>query len=160
MHVMAVMMEKANSMLRDLSFVQERQGAGMLVTSLVEELGVNVTCSFVALVPVLPLGRVVSPPNGLSEKLSSRSVEDAHFLEQLLDNSQVDDYKLVVELKVTLRRYQQEGINLLAFLKRFKLRGILCDDMGLGKTLQASEIVASDAIDCLAFKKIRINYIH
>lgn len=41
-------------------------------------------------------------------------------------------------------RYQQEGINWLAFLKRFKLHGILCDDMGLGKTLQASAIVASD----------------
>lgn len=32
----------------------------------------------------------------------------------------------------------------MAFLKRFKLHGILCDDMGLGKTLQASAIVASD----------------
>lgn len=41
-------------------------------------------------------------------------------------------------------RYQQEGINWLAFLKRFKLHGILCDDMGLGKTLQSSAIVASD----------------
>lgn len=41
-------------------------------------------------------------------------------------------------------RYQQEGINWLAFLKRFNLHGILCDDMGLGKTLQASAIVASD----------------
>ena len=41
-------------------------------------------------------------------------------------------------------RYQQEGINWLGFLKRFKLHGILCDDMGLGKTLQASAIVASD----------------
>lgn len=44
-------------------------------------------------------------------------------------------------------RYQQEGINWLAFLKRFKLHGILCDDMGLGKTLQASAIVASDVAE-------------
>lgn len=44
-------------------------------------------------------------------------------------------------------RYQQEGINWLAFLKRFKLHGILCDDMGLGKTLQASAIVASDVVE-------------
>lgn len=41
-------------------------------------------------------------------------------------------------------RYQQEGINWLAFLKRFNLHGVLCDDMGLGKTLQASAIMASD----------------
>ena len=33
-------------------------------------------------------------------------------------------------------RYQQEGINWLAFLRRFSLHGVLCDDMGLGKTLQ------------------------
>lgn len=46
-------------------------------------------------------------------------------------------------------RYQQEGINWLAFLKRFKLHGILCDDMGLGKTLQASAIVASDTAERL-----------
>lgn len=44
-------------------------------------------------------------------------------------------------------RYQQEGINWLAFLKRFKLHGILCDDMGLGKTLQASAIVACDIVE-------------
>lgn len=35
----------------------------------------------------------------------------------------------------------------MAFLKRFKLHGILCDDMGLGKTLQASAIVASDIVE-------------
>lgn len=44
-------------------------------------------------------------------------------------------------------RYQQEGINWLAFLKRFKLHGILCDDMGLGKTLQAAAIIASDTAE-------------
>lgn len=48
-----------------------------------------------------------------------------------------------------LFRYQQEGINWLAFLKRFKLHGILCDDMGLGKTLQASAIVACDIVERL-----------
>lgn len=177
-HVMAAVMEKAIPMFRDSSSSQARQGAGMLVTSLVEELGVklvayapllvvpllgcmsdsdptvrqSVTRSFAALVPLLPLARGVPPPTGLSENLSSRTAEDAHFLEQLLDNSQVDDYKLALELKVTLRRYQQEGINWLAFLKRFKLHGILCDDMGLGKTLQASAIVASDTVERLAFK--------
>ena len=44
----------------------------------------------------------------------------------------------------SLRRYQQEGINWLAFLQRFHLHGILADDMGLGKTLQSSAIIASD----------------
>lgn len=44
-------------------------------------------------------------------------------------------------------RYQQEGINWLAFLRRFNLHGVLCDDMGLGKTLQASAILASDVVE-------------
>ncbi|XP_072972272.1 TATA-binding protein-associated factor BTAF1 isoform X2 [Typha angustifolia] len=167
--VMGVVIENAIPMLSDSSSVHSRQGAGMLVSLLVQGLGVelvpyapllvvpllrcmsdcdhavrqSVTHSFAALVPLLPLARGVPMPDELSEHLS-RNTEDAQFLEQLLDNSHIDDYKLCIDLKVGLRRYQQEGINWLAFLRRFKLHGILCDDMGLGKTLQASAIVATD----------------
>ncbi|CAN8254589.1 unnamed protein product [Cochlearia groenlandica] len=168
-NVMAAVVETAIPMLGDLTCINARQGAGMLIGLLVLGLGVelvpyspllvvpllrcmgdvdssvrqSVTRSFAALVPMLPLARGVPPPVELSKNLSSNE-EDAKFLEQLLDNSHIDDYKLCTDLKVTLRRYQQEGINWLGFLKRFKLHGILCDDMGLGKTLQASAIVASD----------------
>ncbi|KAL9268603.1 TATA-binding protein-associated factor BTAF1-like protein [Drosera capensis] len=167
--VMAAVVESVLPMLRDVGSVPARQGAGMLVYLLVQGLGIelvpyatclvvpllrcmsdsessvrqSVTRSFAALVPLLPLARGLPPPAGISESLLSDK-EDAQFLEQLLDNSSIDDYKLSTDLKVTLRRYQQEGINWLAFLRRFKLHGILCDDMGLGKTLQASAIVASD----------------
>ncbi|XP_027098373.1 TATA-binding protein-associated factor BTAF1 isoform X1 [Coffea arabica] len=167
--VMGSVIEHVIPMLSDMSSVHARQGAGMLVSLLVQGLGVelvpyapllvvpllrcmsdidhsvrqSVTHSFAALVPLLPLARGVPLPSGLSERLS-RSKEDAQFLEQLVDNSHIDDYKLSTELRVNLRRYQQEGINWLAFLKRFNLHGVLCDDMGLGKTLQASAIVASD----------------
>ncbi|XP_061359384.1 TATA-binding protein-associated factor BTAF1 isoform X2 [Gastrolobium bilobum] len=167
--VMGAVVENAIPMLEDASSVHARQGAGMLISFLVQGLGVelvpyapllvvpllrcmsdcdqsvrkSVTHSFAALVPLLPLARGLPQPIGLGEGIS-RNAEDLHFLEQLLDNSHIEDYKLGTELKVTLRRYQQEGINWLAFLKRFKLHGILCDDMGLGKTLQASAIVASD----------------
>lgn len=41
----------------------------------------------------------------------------------------------------------QEGINWLAFLRRFGLHGVLADDMGLGKTLQASAIIGAAAIE-------------
>lgn len=168
-NVMAAIVENAIPMLGDATSIHARQGAGMLISFLVQGLGVDlvpyapllvvpllrcmsdidhsvrqsVTRSFAALVPLLPLARGLPSPSGLNEGLT-RNAEDAQFLEQLLDNSHIDDYKLFTELKVTLRRYQQEGINWLAFLKRFKLHGILCDDMGLGKTLQASAIVASD----------------
>lgn len=167
--VMGAVIENVIPMLADSNSVQARQGAGMLVTLLVQGLGVelvsyapllvvpllrcmsdcdhavrqSVTHSFAALVPLLPLARGLPPPTGLSENLS-RNAEDAQFLEQLLDNSHIDDYKLSVNLNVSLRRYQQEGINWLSFLRRFKLHGILCDDMGLGKTLQSSAIVATD----------------
>lgn len=40
-------------------------------------------------------------------------------------------------LNATLRPYQQDGFDWLAFLHRHGLGGILADDMGLGKTLQA-----------------------
>ncbi|XP_048324850.2 TATA-binding protein-associated factor BTAF1 isoform X2 [Ziziphus jujuba] len=170
--VMGAVVENSIHMLGDSTSASARQGAGMLISMLVQGLGVelvpyapflvvpllrcmsdcdqsvrqSVTHSFAALVPLLPLARGLPPPAGLSESFS-RSAEDAQFLEQLLDNSHIDDYKLFTDLKVTLRRYQQEGINWLAFLKRFKLHGILCDDMGLGKTLQASAIVASDIVE-------------
>lgn len=36
----------------------------------------------------------------------------------------------------TLRPYQQEGVNWLAFLFEFGFHGLLADDMGLGKTVQ------------------------
>ncbi|CAI0385042.1 unnamed protein product [Linum tenue] len=167
--IMNAIIENAVPMLGDMTSVYSRQGAGMLISTLVQGLSVelvpyapllvvpllrcmsdcdpsvrqSVTRSFAALVPLLPLARGVPPPSGLGEGFHGNG-EDAQFLEQLLDNSHIEDYKLSTELKVSLRRYQQEGINWLAFLKRFKLHGILCDDMGLGKTLQASAIVASD----------------
>jgi TATA-binding protein-associated factor len=51
-------------------------------------------------------------------------------------------FSCCVSFQVTLRHYQQEGINWLAFLHRFGLHGVLADDMGLGKTLQATSIMA------------------
>ncbi|KAG6504315.1 hypothetical protein ZIOFF_036646 [Zingiber officinale] len=170
--VMGAVVENVVPMLSDSTSAHARQGAGMLVHLLVQGLGVElvpyaplfvvpllrcmadsnhavrqtVTHSFAALVPLLPLARGVPSPTGLSETLL-RNTEDTQFLEQLLDNSHIEDYNIPFDLKVALRRYQQEGINWLAFLKRFKLHGILCDDMGLGKTLQASAIVASDIVE-------------
>jgi superfamily II DNA or RNA helicase len=40
-------------------------------------------------------------------------------------------------LRATLRPYQREGFEFLAFLSANRLGGVLADDMGLGKTLQA-----------------------
>ncbi|KAF3683295.1 hypothetical protein FXO37_01944 [Capsicum annuum] len=58
----------------------------------------SVTHRFATLMPLLPLAYGASPPIGLSEHLS-RSQEDVKFLEQLIDNSHIDNYKLSTELK-------------------------------------------------------------
>lgn len=79
---------------------------------------------------------------------------------QLLDGNKVQQYNIPVKIKAELRKYQQEGVNWLAFLAKYQLHGILCDgtfdpafhhlltahcllDMGLGKTLQSICILAS-----------------
>ncbi|HEY0259034.1 MAG TPA: DEAD/DEAH box helicase [Lacisediminihabitans sp.] len=46
-----------------------------------------------------------------------------------------------VGLLATLRPYQQDGLDWLAFLWEHRLGGILADDMGLGKTLQALALI-------------------
>lgn len=128
-NVMVAVIENVIPMLSDSSSVCARQGGGMLLSLLVQGLAVElvpyapflvvpllrcmsdpdgsvrqtVTHSFAALVPLLPLAKGAPLPSGLSERLSS-SAEDAQFLEQLLDNSQIDDYKLNIDLSVELRR--------------------------------------------------------
>ena len=93
-NVMAAVIQNAIPMLGDASSVHARQGSGMLISLLVQGLSVES-------VPYAPL--LVVPPSGLDEGLT-RNAEDAQFLEQLLDNSHIDDYKLNTELKVTSRR--------------------------------------------------------
>ena len=66
-----------------------------------------------------------------------------NFLTQLADFDKIEDVDLPASLRpgITLRPYQKQGFNWLAFLHRFGLNGILADDMGLGKTLQTLAIL-------------------
>ncbi|MEX2335062.1 MAG: DEAD/DEAH box helicase, partial [Pseudohongiella sp.] len=59
------------------------------------------------------------------------------LLQQLRDFNGIEAVPLSPQMQATLRPYQQDGLNWLAFLHRYHLGGILADDMGLGKTLQA-----------------------
>ncbi|XP_044880863.1 TATA-binding protein-associated factor 172 isoform X3 [Mauremys mutica] len=90
-----------------------------------------------------PLAGIPDPPN-MSEELILLKAKERHFLEQLLDGKKLENYKIPVPIKAELRKYQQDGVNWLAFLNKYKLHGILCDDMGLGKTLQSICILAGD----------------
>jgi TATA-binding protein-associated factor len=105
------------------------------------------TQCFGTLLQLLPLEAGIPDPEGLSQDLASKKVDERRFLEQLLDTSKVDNYVIPVKIDATLRRYQQEGVNWMAFLMKYQLHGVLADDMGLGKTLQTICIIASDHHD-------------
>ena len=59
----------------------------------------------------------------------------------LLGFSELLDAPQPTGLDASLRPYQQEGFNWLAFLWEQGLGGVLADDMGLGKTLQAIALI-------------------
>lgn len=102
------------------------------------------TTSFATLVKLVPLEAGIPDPPGLSAELLEGRDRERKFIAQMLDPKKVEDFEIPVAIKATLRSYQQEGVNWLAFLNRYNLHGILCDDMGLGKTLQTLCMVASD----------------
>lgn len=75
--------------------------------------------------PCLQAG-LPDPPE-FSEDMLRRREKERHFLTQLLDGSKIEQYKVPVPIKAELRKYQQDGVNWLAFLTKFQLHGILCD---------------------------------
>jgi len=66
-------------------------------------------------------------PPGFPEDLLKRRETEREFLSQLLDGSKVEQYILPIKVKAELRKYQQDGVNWLAFLAKYQLHGILCD---------------------------------
>ncbi|GLB35068.1 putative protein with domain of unknown function (DUF3535) [Lyophyllum shimeji] len=108
-----------------------------------EDIRSTATNTFASLVKMVPLEAGLPDPPGFSQELLKRREMERQFLVQLLDGSKVEQYTITVPIKAELRKYQQEGVNWLAFLAKYQLHGILCDDMGLGKTLQSICILAS-----------------
>ncbi|XP_069001339.1 TATA-binding protein-associated factor 172 [Embiotoca jacksoni] len=102
------------------------------------------TQCFATLIRLLPLEPGIPDPPAMSADLIRQKARERHFLEQLLDSRKLENYKIPVPIKAELRKYQQDGVNWLSFLNKYKLHGILCDDMGLGKTLQSICILAGD----------------
>uniref|UniRef100_A0AAZ3Q854 BTAF1 RNA polymerase II, B-TFIID transcription factor-associated n=1 Tax=Oncorhynchus tshawytscha TaxID=74940 RepID=A0AAZ3Q854_ONCTS len=102
------------------------------------------TQCFATLIRLLPLESGIPDPPTMSDDLIRQKARERHFMEQLLDSRKLENYKIPVPIKAELRKYQQDGVNWLSFLNKYKLHGILCDDMGLGKTLQSICILAGD----------------
>lgn len=109
-----------------------------------QDLRLIATTTFAQIVKLVPLESGIPDPEGMSQELLEGRDKEREFLQQMLDVSKIKPFPLPVSIKATLRKYQQEGVNWLAFLNKYQLHGILCDDMGLGKTLQTICIVSSD----------------
>jgi SNF2 family DNA or RNA helicase len=58
------------------------------------------------------------------------------FLNRLSGYDRIEPLPMPRGMTLTLRPYQQQGFEWLAFLAHYGLNGILADDMGLGKTAQ------------------------
>ncbi|GAB3281212.1 DEAD/DEAH box helicase [Sinomonas notoginsengisoli] len=77
-------------------------------------------------------------------ELAAETVEPPRWKQTvsgLLDPHALDRVPVPRGLNATLRPYQDEGFQWLAFLHRHGLGGVLADDMGLGKTLQTLALI-------------------
>ena len=101
---------------------------------------------FSALVKLMPLEEPELQPAMPPAMLATRDAQRA-FVAQLVGERPPNGYVVGIAANTPLRKYQQEGVNWLAFLKSFKLHGILCDEMGLGKTLTTLSIIVGDTHD-------------
>ncbi|KAI7882056.1 hypothetical protein K492DRAFT_145458 [Lichtheimia hyalospora FSU 10163] len=167
---MEIIIENVLPLLGDSVNVVHRQGAAELVYHIIQLLdtkilpytiflivpvlgrmsdpddAVRLICTncFALLIRLVPLEAGIPDPPGMSAEMLAYRDEERRFLSQLLDSSKVENFEIPIKINAELRKYQQEGVNWLAFLNKFQLHGILCDDMGLGKTLQSICILASD----------------
>lgn len=89
----------------------------------------SATNTFASLVKMVPLEAGLPDPPGFSAELLQKKAEERQFLSQLLDGSKTVPYKIPVPINAELRKYQQEGVNWLAFLAKYQLHGVLCDGM-------------------------------
>jgi SNF2 family DNA or RNA helicase len=74
----------------------------------------------------------------------SRDRKATTFADTLKQLHGIAEVEPPVNLKATLRNYQQQGLNWLYFLKDSGMGGILADDMGLGKTLQTLALLLKE----------------
>jgi TATA-binding protein-associated factor len=104
---------------------------------------------FGVLVRLMPLEGGAPDDPTMSAAMSAERSEARAFLGQLLGTHRRSHYEMPIPIGdcVTLRKYQQECLDWLAFLNRYGLHGALCDDMGLGKTLMTLCMMAGDRVN-------------
>eukprot|EP00041_Stephanoeca_diplocostata_P038978 m.1575863 g.1575863 ORF g.1575863 m.1575863 type:complete len:1877 (-) comp25308_c0_seq54:5766-11396(-) len=117
------------------------------MSDFVQDVREIISRTFAMLMVYMPLEAGTPNPPGMAERLIAQKNKDRHFLDQLMDSSKLEHYKLPKEVSATLRSYQQDGLNWMHFLNKYQLHGVLCDDMGLGKTLQSICIIVGSHLD-------------
>jgi TATA-binding protein-associated factor len=106
---------------------------------------------FADLVPLIPLQmdlELQESDNLLPDSLRTIVNQNAvsrSFLESFSEGKAVQcvDVKPLLAAQISLRVYQQHGVDWLCFMANNNLHGILADDMGLGKTLQTLSAMAA-----------------
>jgi len=78
------------------------------------------------------------------------SPEDEQIIESLTHFESIPRREVPAGLRATLRNYQVDGYNWLAFLYEHRFGACLADDMGLGKTIQAIALLAGLAEGVIA----------
>ncbi|CAC5413286.1 BTAF1 [Mytilus coruscus] len=169
-HTLSFIMDKILPLMGDMEHEKHRQGACEALACVIDVMGMDLlpyivllvvpilgrmsdqneavrlmaTHCFATLIRLMPLEAGVPDPPEMEARLTAEKEKQRQFLEQLMDSSKLESYKVAIPVDAELRKYQQDGVNWLAFLNKYSLHGILCDDMGLGKTLQSICILASD----------------
>lgn len=78
--------------------------------------------------------------NGVEIQLSR---EDEKTIQSLSHFKSIPQMPIPQKLQCTLREYQKDGYNWLAFLYKHRFGACLADDMGLGKTVQAISLLSA-----------------
>ncbi|KAI5159136.1 TATA-binding protein-associated factor [Nematocida ausubeli] len=80
--------------------------------------------------------------------LSSELEGEMHKAQKRVDSLMKQDDLSKATMNVSLREYQQKGVEWIGFLRKSGLSGMLCDDMGLGKTIQVLAFLALHVKNC------------
>ena len=87
--------------------------------------------TFAELVRLMPLESSAGDPPHFSPVFLERNRSQRQFIEQLHSQQKVPVFTIPVHIKAELRNYQKDGVNWMAFLRKYGLHGILCDGMCL-----------------------------
>lgn len=82
------------------------------------------TTTFASIIKLVPLEAGIADPKGLPEELVASRERERDFIQQMMDPSKAKPFKLPIAIKATLRKYQQDGVNWLAFLNKYQKPGI------------------------------------